>query len=232
MRNLAIIPARGGSKRIPRKNIKDFLGKPIIQYSIEAAINSGLFDEIMVSTEDEEIAEIAIKCGAVVPFFRNAALADDYATIGNVVEEVLKCYRDQQGIVFDYVCCLFATAPLVRVTNISNALDLMLENKFTAVFPVLRFSYPIQRALEIDPGTQNVKLIWQEYLNTRSQDLKDAYHDCGQFYWADVGAFMEEKTFFTSHASILELSPLEAQDIDNEQDWTMAELKYKMLNNL
>jgi len=168
-RNIAIIPARGGSKRIPKKNIKHFLGKPIIAYSIEAALQSNLFDEVMVSTDDMEIAEIAQKYGAKVPFLRTKKTADDYATITDVIIEVLANYQ-QQNIVYDHVCCLLATAPFVTENDLIDSYKKLNSNNFDAVFPVVRYSFPIQRAMQFE-GEQ-IKMIWSKNMNKRSQDLK------------------------------------------------------------
>ncbi len=226
-KNIAIIPARGGSKRIPRKNVKPFLGKPIIAYSIEAALQSGLFSEVMVSTDDKEIAEIANQLGAQVPFFRSPQTANDYATIGEVVEEVLLRYQ-QHGSIFDNVCCLLATAPFITKERIREAYEKMLTEHYEAVFPIVRFSYPIQRALRIDNG--KVLMFHPEHFAKRSQDLEPAYHDSGQFYWMRVAEFMKQKRFFAQNTGAIILSETEVQDIDTEEDWKLAELKYRLLN--
>lgn len=226
-KNIAIIPARGGSKRIPYKNIKPFLGKPIIAYSIEAAIKSGMFAEVMVSTDDEQIAHIARQFGAKVPFMRSAQTANDFATLGDVVEEVLLQYK-QRGQEFDAVCCILATVPLIKKERIFEAYQKMMNEHYDAVFPVVRFSYPIQRALRIENG--RVSMLQPENFLKRSQDLEPAYHDSGQFYWMKVPAFMQEKRFFAQNAGAIILSESEAQDIDTEEDWKMAELKYRLLN--
>ncbi|NLU94396.1 pseudaminic acid cytidylyltransferase [Chitinophaga sp. Ak27] len=228
MKNIAIIPARGGSKRIFKKNIKSFWGKPIIHYSIDAALTSGLFDEVMVSTDDEEIATLALAGGAKVPFMRTARNADDFATITDVVTEVLQQYKVVKQEEYDNVCCIFATAPLATPKRLEEALNLMVEQKFASVFPVSQFSYPIMRALKKDPETNCVSMIWPEYLTTRSQDIPPAFHDCGQFYWANIIEFYKHKSFFTPNSGVLEFSPLEFQDIDNEEDWRMAEIKWKL----
>lgn len=230
MSNIAIIPARGGSKRIPMKNIKDFLGKPIIAYSIEAALESQFFDEVMVSTDNEEIAEVAIKHGAKVPFLRSTETANDYATTGAVLEEVIHTYKSI-GNSFTYGCCLYPTAPFVRVSTLSNALEIMKSKSYDSVFPVLRYSYPIWRSLKIEDNGKAV-MNWPEHLNSRSQDLPDAYHDAGQFYFFDVLRFMQKKNLFTENSGVIVLSELEAQDIDNLTDWKLAELKYKLIHQL
>ncbi|HNV95222.1 MAG TPA: pseudaminic acid cytidylyltransferase [Bacteroidales bacterium] len=224
-KNIAIIPARGGSKRIPHKNIKPFLGKPIIAYSIEAAQKSGLFSELMVSTDDKEIAEMAKKYGATVPFFRSPQTANDFATIGEVIEEVLLNYQ-KQGKMYENVCCLLATAPFINTKRLMEAYDLMLEKKYDSVFPIVRFSYPIQRALRLSDG--NVSMFQPENFAKRSQDLEPAYHDSGQFYWMKVEEFMKQKRFFSKNSGAIILPETEVQDIDSEEDWKLAEWKYKM----
>ena len=229
MSSIAIIPARGGSKRIPRKNIKDFLGKPIIAYSIEAAFESQLFEEVMVSTDDEEIATIAQKYGAKVPFLRSAETANDIATTAAVLEEVLLHYKDQ-GIKFDYGCCIYPTAPLVNAISLKQAFLLLKEQNHETVMPVLRYGYPIWRSLKLENGKASMN--WPEHLNSRSQDLPAAFHDAGQFYFFNVDLFMQSKSLFTSNSGAIELSEIEAQDIDNLTDWKLAELKYKLIHQL
>lgn len=225
MANLAIIPARGGSKRIPRKNIKTFLGKPIIAYSIEAALKSNLFDEVMVSTDDKEIAEIAIKHGATVPFLRSKNNANDFAVLADVIEEVVLDYNKIEKS-FKNVCCLLPTAPFITSNKIIEGHQKLEQENFDSVFPVLEFSFPIQRSLEINDN--KVKMVWEEHLNTRSQDLEPRYHDSGQFYWINVSSFLKGKKIFTSNSGAIIISELEAQDIDTKTDWALAELKYKM----
>jgi N-acylneuraminate cytidylyltransferase len=227
MTNLAIIPARGGSKRIPRKNIKEFLGKPIIAYSIEAALNSNLFDEVMVSTDDAEIAEIAISYGAKVPFFRSEETSNDYAHIADVIEEVVIEYT-KRGKIFNNFCCIFPTAPFILSSRLLEGFNLMNDKNFDSVFPVLRFSYPIQRALKIE--NEQVAMILPENFNKRSQDLMPTYHDSGQFYWMKKSEFDINKSLFTKNSGAIILSEIEVQDIDNEDDWQMAEIKYNILN--
>jgi len=229
MNNIAIIPARGRSKRIPRKNIKNFLGKPIIAYSIEATLNSNLFTEIMVSTDDEEIAEIALKYGAKVPFLRSKQNSDDYAGTSVVLLEVLNNYIEK-NINFDLACCIYPTAPLLKQANIIKAHNLLINEKFDSVFPVVKFSYPIFRALKIE--NNKVKMIWEENLTKRSQDLPDAFHDSGQFYWFKVNEFLNSKKLFTENIGAIVLDENEVQDIDNETDWKLAEMKYKLLNEI
>lgn len=224
--NIAIIPARGGSKRIPHKNIRPFCGKPILSYSIQAAIDSGLFDEIMVSTDDEHIAEIAQASGAAVPFLRSEKNADDHATTADVLLEVLRGYEDK-GKSFSTLCCLYPTAPFVTGEKLRSAMALLSEQDADAVFPVVSFSYPPLRGLVIKNGWAEMK--WPEYLNTRSQDLDSLYHDSGQFYLIRTQEFQKQKTLFCKKSAPILVSELEVQDIDSEVDWILAELKYKFL---
>ncbi|MBI5541285.1 MAG: pseudaminic acid cytidylyltransferase [Bacteroidia bacterium] len=226
MRTLAIIPARGGSKRIPRKNIIPFLGKPIIQYSIETAIKSNLFNEIMVSTDDIEISEISVNAGAVVPFLRSHKTANDTAHIAEVVDEVLTTYK-QAGKEFDVFCVIFPTAPFTNQGRLLEGFELLNNGKFDSVFPVLQYSYPIQRSLKIENG--KISMIWPENLNKRSQDLSPSYHDSGQFYWMKTDAFNIQKKLFSDNSGAIVLSELEAHDIDTLEDWKVAEMKYKLL---
>ena len=228
MRNIAIIPARGGSKRIPRKNIKAFCGKPIIAYSIEAALKSDLFDEVMVSTDDEEIAEVAIKYGAKVPFFRSSDNSNDYATLVDVLLEVINQYG-VAGIEIENICCILPTAPLISSKRIIESFDLMKDKKYASIFPVLEYSYPIQRSL-IKNSDGLIRMAWPENSSVRSQDLEKHYHDSGQFYWIKQKSLLSEKTVFTKNTGVVELSQLEVQDIDTLDDWKMAEIKYRIIN--
>ena len=228
MRKVAIITARGGSKRIPRKNIKDFLGKPIISYSIEKALKSGLFDYVMVSTDDNEIAEVAKYCGAEVPFMRSKENSDDFIGTADVILEVLTDLK-KIGKQFDYACCIYPTAPLITVENLIESYKLLIDKQFDSVFPVCEFSYPIQRALEIK--NSKTSMIWPENLNKRSQDLPAIYHDAGQFYWLNINSFFKEKKIFTQNTGSIVLNELQVQDIDNETDWKLAELKYKLIKS-
>lgn len=224
-KKIAIIPARGGSKRIPRKNIRDFLGKPVIAYSIEAALKSGLFDEVMVSTDDEEISRIAQQYGASVPFVRSEENANDYATLADVLSEVINEY-DQRGMTFDMVCCLLPTAPLVTHTDLINGYDKLREG-YDSVCPVVAFSYPILRSLELNE-TGILRMKWPEYASTRSQDLQPAYHDSGTFYWIKRETLIQEKKLFATNGSAIVLDECSVQDIDTLTDWKLAELKYKL----
>lgn len=224
MKNLAIIPARGGSKRIPRKNIKNFLGKPIIAYSIEAALQSGLFDEVMVSTDDKEIAEIAKQYGAKVPFMRSAETANDFASTADVLKEVLTNYQSL-GQKFDNFCCIYATAPLISSKNIADAFQLLQNSDFTAAYPVVEFSYPIWRCLDVaEDGS--MKRHWPEYENSRSQDLPKEYHDTGTFYWYKTQEWLAGNV----KLGAIIVDETAVQDIDTETDWKLAEMKYRIMN--
>jgi len=227
MTKVAIITARGGSKRIPRKNIKLFRDKPIIAYSIEAALQSNLFDLVMVSTDDEEIATVAKAHGAEVPFYRSAATSDDHATTAAVITEVLQQLATQ-GLRFTEACCIYPTAPFVSVEHLQTAHALLRKQQFATVFPVAKFSYPVQRGLTVNEAG-NVSMLWPENLNKRSQDLPPVFHDAGQFYWINIAAFGKEQKLFTSHSGVIVLDELEVQDIDNETDWKLAELKHALL---
>lgn len=229
IKTLAIITARGGSKRIPRKNIKPFLGYPIIKYSIDAAKNADCFDEVMVSTDDREIAEISRRLGANVPFLRSEAAANDFATTADVIGEVLNEYGER-GQRFDYACCIYPTAPFISPERLKKGFELLKEKGADSAIPVVRFSYPIQRALKIEDG--RLLMIWPENLNKRSQDLMSAYHDAGQFYWLKVDNFLKQRRLFTENTCPIEVPESEVQDIDNEGDWKMAEMKYKLFKNI
>ena len=230
MSNLAIIPARGGSKRIPRKNIKLFLGKPIIAYSIEVALSSGLFDEVMVSTDDAEIAAIATQYGATVPFIRSEKTSNDFATTFDVVEEVINSYK-VRGIEFECICCIYPCAPFVFEQKLKSAYNLLVEEHFDTVFPMMRFGFPIQRALRIDE-LGKISFFYPEYALTRSQDLLPSFHDAGQFYWMNEKACMEQQKIVTDNSGCIVITELEGQDIDNEVDWKLAELKYELLQSI
>jgi len=228
MSNLAIIPARGGSKRIPRKNIKDFLGKPIIAYSIEAALKSDLFDEVMVSTDDKEIAEIAIKYGAKAPFLRSEKNADDYATTVDVLIEVIEKYK-AQGSTFENIACLYPSAPFTTSNKLKEAYTILISKKLDAVFPVMPFSFPIQRSLKMNEG--KLEYFYPEFENSRSQDLEKAYHDAGQFYFINTSSLLINKSILSKNTGAILITELEAQDIDNETDWKIAEIKYELLQS-
>jgi N-acylneuraminate cytidylyltransferase len=223
---VAIIPARGGSKRIPRKNIKDFHGKPLIAYSIEAAINSGCFDHIIVSTDDLEIAEVAKKYGAEVPFLRPDNVSDDYATTMDVIKHAISELKLTDE---DQLCCLYATAPFVQMEDLIKASSLLGVKNVDYVFSATEFSFPIQRAIKINEDGL-CDMFQSEHENTRSQDLEKAYHDAGQFYFGYVSAFKQNKPFFHSSLSMPFLLPTyRVQDIDTLEDWKRAELLFEVL---
>ena len=228
MSNLCIIPARGGSKRIPRKNIKPFLGKPIIAYSIEAALNSKLFDEVMVSTDDFEIATIAKKYGASVPFMRSDKTANDFATTFDVIYEVLQEYK-LINKKFVFSCCIYPCAPFVTKEKLADGFQVLKENNYDCVFPLIPFSFPIQRALK--ENERKVSFFYPEFSLTRSQDLEKSFHDSGQFYWLNISACLKKKQIITDNSGAIIISELEGQDIDNEVDWKLAELKYEILQS-
>lgn len=227
MKNLCIIPARGGSKRIPRKNIKPFWGKPIIAYSIESALESGLFDEVMVSTDDIEIAEVAKQYGASVPFFRSAETANDFATTADVLVEVINEYK-KLGKTFDKACCLYSTAPFVTSKRLSEAYSKIVGD-IDSIFTVVEYSYPIQRSL-VEDG-QRIRMKYPEYRTSRSQDLEKTYHDAGQFYFFTVEQFLKDKKLWGDNTTPLVLSELEVQDLDTLTDWKLAEMKYQLIRN-
>lgn len=228
MKRLAIITARGGSKRIPRKNIKPFLGKPILAYSIEAALDSGLFDEVMVSTEDEEIAEIAKKYGAKVPFYRSEKTAGDFATTNDVLLEVLEEYK-KLGKDFEEACCIYPTAPFVTSSKLKKAMEEFAVSDADTLIPVVAFSYPPKRSLVIREG----RLVFQypEFMDSRSQDLEAEYHDIGQFYLFRTEAFERNKKLMIGNILPFVVDEMEVQDIDNESDWKIAEIKYQAMQN-
>lgn len=224
-KRLAIITARGGSKRIPRKNIKEFCGKPILCYSIEAAFQSEAFDEVMVSTDDAEIAGIALKAGASVPFFRSEEMSGDYASTDDVIMEVLREYQ-KNGLHFDAFCCIYPTAPFLTGQRLKAAMDLL--ETADSVMPVVPFSYPPQRGLIVNKRGF-VERQFPEYAAARSQDLPKIYHDCGQFYACRTIPFMEAGTTDVEKLVPLILSEMEVQDIDTLEDWEIAEIKYRRL---
>lgn len=227
MSRIAIITARGGSKRIPRKNIRPFHGKPVIAYPIQLAKDSGLFDEVMVSTDDFEIAEIAKKYGASVPFMRSPETSNDFAGTLDVLKEVILNYQ-QLGISFDEMCCIYPVSPLIQKESIIQAFDNLKNPEVDFIIPVCRYSTPVQRSLKIDNG----KLLMADpaNLNVRSQDLEARFFDVGQFYIAKVDALLKTKTLFSDKTAAFEIDELRVQDVDNEADWKMLEFKYSFLN--
>ncbi len=249
MKNLAIITARGGSKRIPKKNIKEFCGKPIIAYTIEAALGSGIFEEVMVSTDSEEIGEIALRYGAKVPFYRSEFAAGDFAITNDVLAEVLSMYKER-GRVFDNYCCLYPTAPFLTSERLVHAFDYFLENNAAHLNPVVKFSFPPQRGLIIVDGEYEYR--YPEHAQTRSQDLEPMYHDCGQFYFYsndlyDIDGNPVEATPYdinpprrayydkngNKKRTLAYIMPeIEVQDIDTPDDWEIAEIKYKIIHSV
>ncbi len=224
---LCVIPARGGSKRIHKKNIKPFLGKPILAYSIAAVKQSNIASELMVSTDDEDIARIAGDYGAKVPFLRSQENSDDKSGLADVLSEVIEQY-DKQGESFDYVACILPTAPLIRAEDIRNAFDILTDNEeATSICSVEKFSYPPQRGLVMEEDY--LIMIDDNYYYSRSQDLRPIYHDCGQFFIFRTEAFMKEKRMYTTRNLAYHISSRYSQDIDDETDWEIAEIKYKLM---
>ncbi len=226
MRKIAIITARGGSKRIPRKNIKEFCGKPILAYSIEAARTSGLFDTVMVSTDDREIAELARKYGAEVPFFRSERTAGDFATTNDVLLGGLEEY-EKRGECYDLGCCIYPTAPFVTAAKLKDALGRLEGSGADTLIPVVAFSYPPQRAMVV----REDRLVFEypRYLDSRSQDLEPHYHDVGQFYLFYTEAFRRNGKLMVGNILPYVVSEMEVQDIDNQTDWEIAEIKYRCM---
>lgn len=228
MNNVAIITARGGSKRIPRKNIRLFLGKPIIAYVIEAALQSGLFAEVMVSTDDAEIADVARQFGALVPFMRSEGNADDFANTTDVLLEVLADYK-LVGKNFEFGCCLYPTASFITSALLQQAFDKLTTAGFDTVYPIQPFGFPVQRAVLLNDAGQ-VQWLQPEHRSTRSQDLARAYHDAGQFYFFRTEALRQNRQLIGPNAGGVVISEMQAHDIDSEQDWQLAELKWRILN--
>lgn len=229
MKALAIIPARGGSKRLPGKNVRDFAGKPMLAWSVEAALESGLFETVMVSTDSEEVAAVARDAGATVPFLRSAETAGDHAILLDVMAEVVGCY-EAEGQWFERLCCILPTAPLLRADTLKDAAGLMDKGGFDSVFPVVAFGYPIQRALRRDAA--GLTAMYQpEHYASRSQDLETAFHDAGQFYWMTREACLAKQSPFAGRAGSFVIDELEAQDIDTLTDWRLAELKMQLASS-
>ena len=229
MKRIAIIPARGGSKRIPNKNSKLFHGKPILAYSIEAALNSELFDEVMVSTDDPQIAKIALEFGAKVPFLRSEKNSDDFATTVDVLFEVLNCYKENNAN-FQQATCIYACAPFITSKLLKQSYNLLNENNCDCVFPSIAYSHPIQRAIFIDNNGKVENFDFQNS-NIRTQDFTQAFYDAGMFYTFDVNKLFLTKNLRTNNTFSIEIEDIYAQDIDNENDWILAELKYNLFKN-
>lgn len=228
-KSLAIITARGGSERIPKKNIKEFCGRPIIQYSIEAAVNSGIFDEVMVSTDSEEIKEVAERCGGKVPFMRSEKTAGNMAATYEVVLEVLEEYK-KRGQEFEYICCIYPTAPFITADKLRESKEKLEATGADGVVPVVAFSFPPQRCFVIRDG--KVKFNWPQNELVRSQDLEKWYHDCGQYYFLRAASFLKSKKMIMENTVPVIIDEMEVQDIDNYEDWKLAELKYKLMEEL
>lgn len=228
MTAIAIIPARGGSKRIPRKNIKAFHGRPMMAYSIQAALESGLFARVVVSTDDTEIAEVARSWGAEVPFLRPAELADDHAGTVEVIQHAVAALREQ-GESFAYACCLYATAPFVTPADLTRGLDALESHPDKAyAFTVTDYASPVQRALRLRPDG-SVESLYPEFYETRSQDLEPAFHDAGQFYWGRTEAWAQGVPLHAPHSLPVRLPRHRVQDIDTSEDWQRAEILFAAL---
>ena len=226
--NICVIPARGGSKRIPRKNIKEFNGKPIIAYSIEAALKSNCFSQVIVSTDDDEISEVAKKYGALVPFVRPDELSNDYAGTISVIKHAIEWMENNNNYI-ESVCCLYATAPFIQSKIISKAYQQLKNSNSDCYFSVTSFAFPIQRAIKIVQGDK-VDMFYPQHFMDRSQDLEDSYHDAGQFYWGIPQAFLDNEDIFSEKSIPVILPRYLVQDIDTLEDWHRAELMYKALD--
>lgn len=222
---VAVIPARGGSKRIPKKNIKKFFGKPIISYSIKAAIDSKLFDKVIVSTDCENIAQVAIKYGAEVPFMRPKELSGDFLGTHEVVGHALE-WLENSGEVVDYACCIYATAPMIQVSDLIKGYDLIKTGNWKSVIAAAKYSYPVFRSFKKLP-TGGLEMVFPEHYNSRSQDLPEVYHDAGQFYWAKSQEWKNKPGSFSENNTIIELPNYLVQDIDTLEDWRKAEKIYE-----
>ncbi|WP_351088382.1 pseudaminic acid cytidylyltransferase [Shewanella sp. S1-49-MNA-CIBAN-0167] len=224
---IAFIPARGGSKRIPHKNIKHFYGKPIIAYSIEAAIASGCFDKVIVSTDDLEIAEVSKQFGAEVPFMRPVELADDFATTMVVIQHCIS-WCEAKGWPLESACCIYATAPFIRPQDLQQGLKQLEASGCDYVFSATSFEFPIQRAIALS-ADDRVCMFQPQYMNTRSQDLIEAFHDAGQFYWGKASAFKLGLPFFSERSEVVKLPRKRVQDIDTPEDWEFAEALFSLM---
>jgi pseudaminic acid cytidylyltransferase len=227
MHRVAIIPARGGSKRIPRKNIKEFCGKPMIAWSIEAAKASGCFDKIIVSTDDAEIADVAKEWGATVPFTRPAKLSDDYAGTLPVIRHAVEWLSEREAPV-DYACCLYATAPFVSADDLRHGWEVIQQPGCSYAFSITSYAFPIQRAVRITENGR-VAMFNPEHFQTRSQDLEEAWHDAGQFYWGTAKAWREERPIFGEESVPVKLPRHRVQDIDTHEDWARAEWLFRAM---
>jgi pseudaminic acid cytidylyltransferase len=222
--NICVIPARGGSKRIPGKNIKQFHGKPIIAWSIEAALESQCFDRIVCSTDSEDIAKVARQYGAETPFLRPEIISDDHVTIAPVIAHSIEFYEKEVGAI-DFVCCIFATAPFIQSFDIQKSLEIIKTKNIDYCFSATSYSFPIQRSIFINKDGR-CKMFQPETYDKRSQDLEDMYHDAGQFYWGKASSWLENKNIFSEQSIPYLLPRYQVQDIDTEEDWIRAELMY------
>jgi N-acylneuraminate cytidylyltransferase len=225
---LAIIPARGGSKRIPKKNIKLFLGKPIIAWSIEAAQKAGCFDRILVSTDDEGIADVARQYGAETPFIRPASLSDEYTGTIPVIAHAVEWLKQEEQLEIDWVCCIYATAPFIQSDDLKASLKMIKVEDTDYCFSVTSYPFPIQRSIRITK-TNRCEMLQPEMFNQRSQDLEEVYHDAGQFYWGKPDAWTKQKQCFSSSSIPYVLPSYRVQDIDTLDDWKRAELMVQSL---
>jgi len=229
MKSIAIITARGGSKRIPGKNIRNFLGKPILAYSIETALKSGIFDEVMVSTDSQEIAEVSKKYGANIPFMRSKKNSSDTATTGQALFEVIEFYKNM-GQIYEYGCCIYPTAPFITPARLIEAYSMIQRPNTNVVIPIVKFPSPVMWALEKNNDNE-IRFRWPENEFKRSQELDELYYDAGQFYFFNIDKFLLTNSLYTSTSVGLTISENEVQDIDTDHDWQMAEMKYVLLNN-
>lgn len=225
--NVCIIPARGGSKRIPGKNVRSFCGEPIIAFSIKAAIKSACFDKVIVSTDDKAIAEVAKRYGAKVPFLRPEELSNDYAGTLPVIKHALE-WLEEHGNTIEFVCCLYATAPFIKAEFLQKAYEQLISRRASYCFSVTSFPFPIQRAVKVSQNDR-LEMFYPEYFSTRSQDLEEAYHDAGQFYWGKAEAFKQQIPLFSEHATPFITPRYLVQDIDTLEDWKRAEFMYQVL---
>jgi pseudaminic acid cytidylyltransferase len=225
---VAIIPARGGSKRLPGKNIRPFLGQPVIRYSIQAAQRSGLFRRIIVSTDSEEIAAVARAAGAEVPFLRPESCSNDHAPLADVLDHALRWLSTEAAENDPYACCLLSTAPMIQARYLKQAYEILIASGVSSVIPVTTFDFPIFRAFSLTKEGA-CKMVWPEHELTRSNDLPEAYHDIGQFYWVETARFLEQKRFFAPDARAVVIPRHFVQDIDTAEDWARAELMFTAL---
>lgn len=226
--NIAVIPAREGSKRIPGKNIRPFFGRPIIYYSIKAAIDSNLFDRVIVSTDSDKITDIAVQSGAEAPFVRPSDISDDFTPLTDVVHHALTQLQSEEKS-YKYICCILATAPFVRIEDLKRGLDIIKEKNAASAFTVTTYPFPVFRALKITEE-ERLEMLWPEHKLSRSNDLPEAYHDAGQFYWLDAGKFLKSREIYSTDAVPIIVPRFMVQDIDTEEDWDTAEKIYKIIN--